>query len=270
MITALGLPPASLFSSPSAAAIGLMTLGLVFHLSRRTRRLGGRLLVGASLVLCSLALLPIGQLLLSPLETRFAEFAADGAPVQGIILLGGAVSLHKDGASVRPQPNRAADRLFRVAGLARAYPDAKVIVSGGPRDPRTGFSEADAARRYLVELGVKPERIVAERESSNTFENATFSAALAQPHKPDRWLLVTSAFHMPRAIGTFRAAGFAVDAAPADRRAQSLDWGIWSAASNLEAVDVAAKEYLGLLAYRMRGRTTALWPKASAPALPAR
>lgn len=256
----LGLPPLGVLLSPSNVAIGLVLAGLGLQLIKPARGVGAKVLMAASVMLFAIAVLPVGHWLLGPLERAVPEFRPGGRPVHGIIILGGGVSMKHVGADLRPQPNRAIDRLFRGASLAKAFPDAAVIVSGGPPDPWTGISEADAAKDYLVALGVWPNRIISERQSANTFQNARFSAALAHPQGSERWLLVTSAFHMPRAMATFRSAGFAVEAAPADYRADGADWGAGSVTANLQAVDTAAKEYLGLLAYRISGRTTELWP----------
>ena len=106
-------------------------------------------------------------------------------------------------------------------------------------------------------------RIVAESKSRNTVENAVFSKLLAMPQPNERWLLVTSAYHMPRAIGAFRHVGFAVEAYPVDWRTRG-----WRDAAmpfdrlsaGLDRTDVAIHEWIGLIAYRLSGRSSTLFP----------
>jgi uncharacterized SAM-binding protein YcdF (DUF218 family) len=117
--------------------------------------------------------------------------------------------------------------------------------------------EADAICAYLTIMGVEPKRLLLERRSRDTFENAQFSFAMAKPKPGERWLLVTSAYHMPRAVGCFRGVGFDVTAAPADwQLRQRLS--SWSASRNLSKVNLAVKEYVGLLVYRVLGKTPSL------------
>ena len=134
-------------------------------------------------------------------------------------MLGGALSPDVSHARNTVALNEAAERLTAVAELARRYPDARIIFSGGSGavifDERP---EAEFALRLLETLGVAPGRVVAEDKSRNTVENARFSRELAQPKPGERWLLVTSAYHLPRAVGVFRKAGFPVEAYPVDWR----------------------------------------------------
>jgi uncharacterized SAM-binding protein YcdF (DUF218 family) len=122
--------------------------------------------------------------------------------------------------------------------------------------------EADYALSMLESLGVAKARLTAERLSRNTVENAEFVKTVANPKEGERWLLVTSAFHMPRSIGLFRRAGFKVEAYPVDWRAspsQALSFS--SVAMNgLERTEVAMREWIGLAAYRLTGKTDDFLP----------
>jgi uncharacterized SAM-binding protein YcdF (DUF218 family) len=115
----------------------------------------------------------------------------------------------------------------------------------------------------LEALGVAHDRITAEEQSRNTIENAVFSRLLADPKPGQRWLLVTSASHMPRAIATFRAAGFAVEAYPVDwhtkgRHDTAELFG--SPAGGLAMTDYAVHEWVGLAVYWLTGKTSELFP----------
>ena len=117
--------------------------------------------------------------------------------------------------------------------------------------------------RIFASLGIAPERIIAEEQSRNTVENAVFSKLLAMPQPGERWLLVTSAHHMPRAMGVFRAADFPVEAYPVDWRTRGpidLLRPFDSVGRGLERADTAMHEWIGLLIYWLTGRSAQLFP----------
>jgi uncharacterized SAM-binding protein YcdF (DUF218 family) len=115
----------------------------------------------------------------------------------------------------------------------------------------------------LVGLGVDPQRIELEERSRTTCENAEQSLLAAKPNLGDRWVLVTSASHMPRAVACFRAVGFSVIPYPVDYRTRGtadLRRPVDSIADGLEALDLAAHEWIGLATYRLLGQTRELLP----------
>jgi uncharacterized SAM-binding protein YcdF (DUF218 family) len=146
--------------------------------------------------------------------------------------------------------------------LARRYPDAAIIVSGGNASllPRDRPSEAADMRDLLVGQGVDPSRIRLEERSRNTVENAMFSREIAQPSFGQVWLLVTSATHMPRAVGCFRHIGWPVVPYPVDYRTEAKPRPGFLLSEHLALVDVVVKEWAGLVAYRILGYTNRLLP----------
>ena len=179
-------------------------------------------------------------------------------------MLGGGIT--PDVSEARPEValNEAAERVTAAVALARRYPAARIVYSGGSSTLLFDEgSEAASAVRILESLGVPPERVIAEEQARNTVENAVFSFLLAMPQPGERWLLVTSSYHMPRAMGVFRAAGFAVEAYPVDWRTRGpRDAGrpFTSLAAGLERTDTATREWIGLLVYWLTGRSTELFP----------
>jgi uncharacterized SAM-binding protein YcdF (DUF218 family) len=155
--------------------------------------------------------------------------------------------------------NDAADRVRFAASLAHRFPATTLIISGGQAfDNGTARSESDALALMLEELGVARERLVLESLSRTTAENAALTAPRAGEGS---WLLVTSAFHMPRAVGAFRQAGLSVIAAPVDWRVgDSSSLQGFDVIANLSKVNLVTKEYLGLLGYWITGRSTELLP----------
>src|SRR5215469_2557993 len=207
---------------------------------------------------------PLGNPLMLPLEQRFPPWdPSHGAPA-GIIVLGGAIGPELSAARHTPDLNESAERITAVAALARQYPAARIIYSGGnARLVLMGGIEADYAVDLFESLGIARARIETERQSRNTIENAEFSKALARPTPGERWLLVTSAYHMPRAIGAFRRTGFPVEAYPVDWRTRGpvdLMLPFESVTAGLRRTDTAVHEWIGLAAYWLTGRTSALFP----------
>ena len=162
---------------------------------------------------------PLGTLLLYPLEPRFPPWdAARGAP-DGIIVLGGSIDADLSAAHGTPVVRSAPDRIIAAAALAHRYPNARIVFTGGSANLISNDArEADFAAAIFESLGIAKSRLIMERRSRNTLENAEFSKALVAPKPGERWLLVTSAFHMPRSVGLFRKAGFAVEPYPVDWR----------------------------------------------------
>jgi len=214
------------------------------------------------LALCGFS--PVGKLLILPLEQRFPPWdPARGAP-DGIVVLGGEIEPDLSAAHGRPVLDHSGDRLVAAAELARQYPNARIVYSGGNANlvGDDSAKEADYALSMLESLGVAKARLTAERLSRNTVENAEFVKTVANPKEGERWLLVTSAFHMPRSIGLFRRAGFKVEAYPVDWRASPSEALSFSsvAINGLERTEVAMREWIGLAAYRLTGKTDDFLP----------
>ncbi len=161
--------------------------------------------------------------------------------------------------------NSAADRIFEAMRLARLYPDARVIVSGGDGAFfEESVKEADSTRQMLVDLGFSGERYIYENKSRNTVENAIFSKELAQPKPGETWLLVTSAYHMPRSVGCFRKADFDIVAWPVDYKTRASErFALYLESPNeaLSRFSVAMREWVGLAAYWLAGKTDMLLPQ---------
>jgi len=251
------------FVQPSSALLVLALAGAAALYTRWWRL--GRFAVAAALVLLAVAgLSPLGQALILPLEERFPPLGENAPPPDGIIVLGGAFDTLVSPARGVATLNEAAERLTALVTLARRYPQAKIVFSGGaPQVFYAGAREADLARDMLAEAGLDPERLVLESRSRNTFQNALLTKGILRPKASERWLLVTSAYHMPRAIGCFRRVGFPVTAYPVDYRtrgAADLLRPFDKVSEGLRRVDLAAREWVGLIVYWLTGRTSAFFP----------
>jgi uncharacterized SAM-binding protein YcdF (DUF218 family) len=252
------------FALPSNVIAVAGLLGVVL-MATRLRRLG-RIMAAASLVLLAVVgILPLGNLLLLPLEERFPPWDPSRGAPDGIIVLGGSIDPEVSAIHGTAALNESAERLTEAVALTRKYPAARLVFSGGDANLlfRHG-AEADFALALLEDLGVPRERVLLEDRSRNTVENAIFTKALVKPKPDERWLLVTSAYHMPRAIGAFRAAAFPVEAYPVDWRTRGAAGAtaltFISVADGLKRTDTALREWIGLAAYRLSHRTSALFP----------
>jgi len=251
------------FFQPSTFLVMLGCLGLILTLTRL--RWWGRGLVVCSLVgLLVAGLSPLGQILLLPLEERFPVPAADAPAPDGIIILGGSVDTHVSSARGNVAVNEAGERLVTMIALAKRYPDAKIVFTGGGGHLQSiDMNESEVTARFMKQTGFPAERVMLEDQSLNTWQNAQYTRALVKPELGETWWLVTSAAHMPRAVGCFRQAGFDVVAYPVDFRTQGEEdeaKPFKSVAEGLRRVDNATREWVGLAVYRVSGRSSALFP----------
>lgn len=227
----------------------------------RWRRLGARLASFFLFVFVFLAVVPVGGFLLSILESRFPPWdARNGAP-DGIVVLGGAILPLHSTVYGAPMVSSDAGRLIAMGRLAHAYPNARIVYSGGDASLFNDGTEADFVPALLDSIGVPRSRVTLETKARNTTENALLAMELMRPKPGERWLLVTSAYHMPRAIGAFRQAGFAVEAYPSNwYTLPQWRWQISRLLGGVETFDFAMREWIGLVAYRATGKSDALLP----------
>lgn len=244
---------------PDLLLLAVVALGVALSMTRRWARAGIRVAATGTLLLLAIAFLPIDAWLLSPLEDRFPPVRDMPAHVDGIIALGGAIDAERSAAHGIPSLNDEAERITTFVTLARRYPAAKLVFTSGSASVFADRpKEADAAKPLFADLGIDTTTIMFERESRNTYENAIFSKRLADPKPGETWILITSASHMPRAVGVFRGAGWPVLPWPVAYETGGVyDPGL---ARHLLEVERVMHEWLGLVAYRLLGRTDALFP----------
>jgi uncharacterized SAM-binding protein YcdF (DUF218 family) len=243
----------------------IILMGLAGALLLRTRyaRAGWRLVLASLILLAIVGLSPVGNALIVPLEERFPAWDERRGAPNGIVVLGGALTPDVSEARNVVALNEAAERMTVAVDLARRYPNARIVFSGGIGLMTGTHTEAQVALKLFESLGLSRERIVLEDRSRNTYENAVFSREIAQPKPGERWLLVTSAYHMPRSMGIFRKAGFAVEPHPADWRTRGTRDALQvfdTVGDGLRRTDTAVREWVGLVAYWLAGRTSELFP----------
>jgi uncharacterized SAM-binding protein YcdF (DUF218 family) len=247
---------------PLSLILILLVLGLLLSWFKR-RRLGGTLLVLATLLLVASSYTTLGYMLITPLEQRF-ERPTEPARIDGIVVLGGGMDGEVNTVRGGWELNRSGDRYVEAVRLALRHPEARVMIAAGPgalateQDP-----EAYAAQRMFSGFGIDPGRIVIDDKSRNTEENAQFAKELAGQAPGQVWLLVTSAFHMPRSVGLFRAADFPAVPWPADYLASGAE-GFRikpdQPTENVAVFNLALREWTGLLGYKLTGKIADLVP----------
>lgn len=249
----------------SVTLLLLVVAGLALWRGRRALAGWAMALSGAILFICSFTTL--GVLMIAPLEARFALPAALPAKVSTIIVLGGGIDGEVSKARQRTELSAGGDRFVEGLRLAQLYPDAKILISGGFGSLiAEGDTDAAVAQRFYVDMGIAPDRLLLEGQSRNTAENAAMTRDMVGTDHDGAVLLVTSAFHMPRSMGLFRAAGFDVVPWPVDYRAtgaEGLAFEPSNPPENLLTVTVAFREWIGLLAYWATGKIASPFPSPS-------
>jgi len=248
---------------PSVMVILLLLFGL-FLSATKFKKLSRTALILATFGLLMISFSPLGYWLLIPLEERIQKPPLPNE-VHGIIILGGGIdNVVSTGRNVS-ELNSAADRIFEGVILARKFPTAKVLYSGGSSSILSkNKAGAVLAEPIFLDLGIDKTRLILEDKSRNTIENALYSLDAVKPSPDENWLLVTSAFHMPRSIGIYRKAGWKnIIPWPVDYRTRGpSDYFKFSPkpSKSISRTDIAAREWQGLLAYWLTGKTDALFP----------
>lgn len=244
--------------------ICLLTVLLWLKKVRAARMLATVMTVCAVLVTA----FPVGDLVIQGLENRFPANPVLPAKIDGVVVLGGVINPGLSKARGQAQLGDGMERITAVAEIVRTSPNAKIIFTGGSGDPfQQKYKEADFAPQVFRRLGLESAGLIYENKSRNTVENAQFSFAMAKPKPSENWVLVTSAFHMPRAVGAFGRAGWKVIPFPVDYNTTGVatfSFG-YSFGHGLSSATRALHECLGLLFYWLTDRTNALYPGPVSP-----
>ncbi|MDA0689001.1 MAG: YdcF family protein [Proteobacteria bacterium] len=246
--------------SPDSLLV-ILGMGAWISLLLGWQQVSRNLLALLALLLLLIGSAPVGEWLIAPLETRFQANAALPAQVDGVIVLGAAVNPQLSDAWGQTELESSADRLTAFAYLASLYPQAQLVYTGGSASvAEQEFKEADYVGFLLAQIGLGQAAIIYESASRNTAENVSNSKPLVNPQPGQNWILVTSAYHMPRAIGVFCQQQWPVHAYPVDHHSQPARlWRLkFRFAENLVLLRTAMREWAGLIAYRVSGRSDRL------------
>jgi len=249
-------------AQPISMVALLMVLGLVLLWAKR-RRLAAAAIILATALLALFSFTTFAYVLVAPLENRF-ERPTEPEHIDGIVVLGGAMDSDVNTARTSWELKRSGDRFVEALRLALRHPEARILIAGSGSTIVPGLdSEAAAGARFFRAFGIAEERLLLENESRNTEENAVNARAVANPKSGETWLLVTSAFHMPRSVGLFRRADFPVVPWPTDYMASGNErpgLKFHEASENLAISNVALREWIGLFGYYLTGRIDEILP----------
>jgi len=260
-------------ASPSQLIVAITVIGSLMMLftgrgagpPSRTARIGRGLTITGGLALLVFGVLPVSHYLVHPLETRFS-IPRLPAEVTGIILLAGSERPAASDEYGEPQVGARGSRYVTALRLAARYPEARVVFTGGSRtEAGKGAlgTQTGVAAEILGSIGFDPARVTFDEQARDTCGNASGTRALVQPQPGETWVVVTSAMHMPRTIACFRAAGWGeVIPYPTDHKVVIGPWGAgtFQVADNLSLLDAGAHEWIGLVYYRLSGRTDEWFP----------
>jgi uncharacterized SAM-binding protein YcdF (DUF218 family) len=228
-------------AAPTNLLIIIVLLTIFVAVFRKSRTATWLAVLAAS-TLAAGSFTPLGFWLMAPLENRFPELSLSSLlPPDGIVVLGG----------------EHGQRITAIVQLSQRFPSARLVYSGAGESFLPPQSEI---AKLFLRLGGNPARIIYEDQSRSTYENALYSYRLIKPQSNEHWLLVTSAVHMPRAMGAFRKVGFKVEAYPVDFRSSSE---LIAGSKALNVLDLAVKEWAGLFAYKLTGKSDQLFPARS-------
>ncbi len=240
--------------SPLALVLALFLVGIASLLVSFTRT-AVFFIFTAIVIFCMLGLLPVGPDLLAGLENQYARPEKMPAKVTGIVVLGGSFETEFSQSHGFPIATQKIQRVLDGLRLAKAYPDAKLVFSGGEGSLfHQDHPESRDVQNFVKMYDLKPSQdIIFEDRSRNTLENLAFTRKIVNPKPGETWLLVTSAWHMKRALKAAQEAGW-IDIVPypTDYRTSGRMAGpeqMLNVRRNFDLADLALHEYAGLLAY---------------------
>ncbi len=247
----------ALITQPLAWVIALLLLSLCLPATKI--KLMKRMVAVALAVMLLIGWEPLPDLLIRQLENQYAEIPVDAdlKGYTGVVVLGGALDAgYVAQAHQQPVLNGSAERMTWTVTLLQRNPHLQMLFTGGEGALfGVGPTEAERAKVFFDSLRVHGSHLQFEDKSRNTFENAVLTAQLPGVDKTQRWLLVTSAWHMPRSMATFAKAGWNVQAYPVDfRTGTSTPWTSYSLRSGLDSWQLVLHELVGMAAYRIVGR----------------
>jgi len=248
--------------SPGNLIIFILFLGSILLIFNKVHT-AKLLLIPTGLIAFVLMVYPVSDYLMKPLETRFSKPHTMPKNIDGIIVLGGGEDLKRSLSWNVAELGTGGDRYIGAAHLAKLYPQAPVIFTGGSGliSLQNTAGEASIAKQLLTTIGIDSSRLIIESKSRNTYENFLYTKALL-PKKNGTYLLVTSAFHMPRAVGIARMQNVNVIAYPVDYRSNSdalrkIDFDFFD---HLKVLEPAWREWIGLTVYYFTGKTNRVFP----------
>lgn len=253
-------------AQPLNALCLLALAGFIIRL--RWKQMGQAMMSISLAMIVFLGILPVGPLLMTWLERQYPTPETLPRKIDGIIVLGGAFESYLSAETSHVVANDQVDRIFCFLDLARQYPAAKLVFSGGAGDILNPLAmEGDDARAFF-KLASFNRPILYEEKSRNTYENALYSKEMVSPQAGENWVLTTSAYHMPRSVGIFERLDWRVIPYQCDPKTDgtyNVFYRLPNAVGNFHLLNLATKEILGSIVYYLTGKTAFILPPAKVP-----
>lgn len=245
-----------LFIAPDSLFVLLFVFGTLL-LWKNKLKWSKRIFTFLCAIVLFIGFFPIGDWILYPLESKY-KVNPELKHVDGIIVLSGAINPERTRLWNQTVINDSSERLFAFIALSKKYPEARLVYTGGSGDITNQHDKhADVAARLFREQGLDTTKIAFESESRNTSESSILTKKIVNPQKDEKWVLITTAWHMPRSIGIFCKADWLVIPYPVDFRTKpdKLFRIEWSFSGHLSQLKIGIKEWLGVLVYSVTGKS---------------
>ena len=206
--------------------------------------------------------IPSGAFLMYQLERDYYNQVSLPGTIDGILILSGATKPYLTKVHNQISINSNGERLIESAVLIKKYPKAKVIFSGGSGTILDyEFTHSEAAKIFYQNLEIDSNRINFENKSRNTYENILFSKNIANPKVDENWVLVTSAFHLKRAINISEKISWNLIPYPTDfKQPKKFNWKFeYNLLDNLVRFRQGSHEWLGIIVYYLMGKTSKIF-----------
>lgn len=249
-----------------AAPLSLIWFLLVIGFALRPWKstLSNKILIGTAGIFLFFGAFPVGYNAMVMLESQYARPTVMPTQVDGIIVLGGAFNATLSEKTGMVSANGNVNRMIDFIDLSRRYPTAKAVFAGGTGSPyNQDYKEADAAAKFMEILGFDTSRVIFERNSRNTYENITFAKNMVEPKQGEKWIVVTSSSHMPRALGIFEKQGWDVIPYPSSPKTDGEYQFMpnpFGVIGNFFMTGMAMKEVIGGAIYYFTGKSAFLLP----------
>ena len=238
-------------------------IGIALALALRWYRAARLISYGLVIFCVILAILPFGMIVIQALENRFPQNPKLPTKIHGVLVLGGIINAEITEARAAPAMSDGVERISELKVLLKHSPELRIVFTGGSGDPlKQQFKEAHSVPEVLKRFEIKLASVVFEDRSRNTHENAVFTYQIVRPKDDENWVLVTSAFHMPRSVGVFRKAGWRIIPYPVDYKTtgnEPFRLG-FDFRGGISGFATALHECLGLLFYWLTDRSDSLFP----------
>jgi len=211
------------------------------------------------IVLVSFGIFPLGKFLIYKLEKNYHNEIILPDKVDGLLILGGATNPFLSDEYNQINLNDSVERLVESITLIKKYTEATIIFTGGSgsiHNPK--MDHARIAKQFFVQVGLDTDKMIFENKSRNTYENILYSKNIVKPKKNEKWIVITSAFHMNRAIfigekNDWALIPYAVDFFQPKKFKYRPNL---SLLNNFNQMQRGSHEWIGLMAYYLMGRTS--------------